>query len=58
MTLRTAAPKPAKPSPKQDKGRLEKLAEHIDPPGREIPDRDLKDPGRMTPKAPPTDNRS
>lgn len=58
MTLPPAKQKPLKSHTKPEKGRLEKFAEQVDPPGREIPDRDLKDPGRMTPNAPPTDNRS
>jgi hypothetical protein len=43
---------------KPEEGRLEKIAHVIDPPSSEIRDRDLNDPGRMTPGAPPTDNRS
>lgn len=37
---------------------LERLAKLIDPPGREVPDEDLKDPGRMTPGQNRVDNRS
>jgi hypothetical protein len=37
---------------------LEGLARAIDPPGSEVGDKELKDPGRMTPGAPPVDNRS
>lgn len=42
----------------KQEGKLEQLAKAIDPPGREVDERDLKDPGRMTPDAPPVDNRS
>lgn len=42
----------------KDNTRLERIASRIDPPGREVRDEDLKDPGRMTPGAPPADNRS
>lgn len=42
----------------KDNTRLENIASKIDPPGRDVSDEDLKDPGRMTPGAPPTDNRS
>ncbi|HEY0844965.1 MAG TPA: hypothetical protein VGE12_06335 [Noviherbaspirillum sp.] len=50
--------------PERDKRRdedntgLERIASKIAPPGHEVSDEDLKDPGRMTPGAPPTDNRS
>jgi hypothetical protein len=37
---------------------LEELAKKVDPPGREVSDDELKDPGRMTTGAPPVDNRS
>ena len=47
-----------KPAGKPEKSRLEKIAQAIDPSGREISNQDLSDPGRMTPGAPPTDNRS
>lgn len=50
--------KPNKPEPDLAKTKLGELARKIDPPSREIPDQDLKDPGRMTPSAPSTDNRS
>jgi hypothetical protein len=43
---------------KEDDSLLEDLARAIDPPGREVSDEELKDPGRMTPGAPPVDNRS
>lgn len=56
--------KPHQPLPEQqDKNKnnndtvLERLARAIDPPSREIPDEDILDPGRMTPKS-PTDNRT
>lgn len=42
----------------KDNTRLENIASKIDPPGRELKDEDLQDPGRMTPGAQPTDNRS
>lgn len=58
MTIPLPKQKPVKPNTKPEKGRLEKFAEQVDPPGREILDSDLKDPGRMTANAPPTDNRS
>lgn len=58
MTTPPSKQKPAKPAPRHEQGRLEKLAQKIDPPSREIPDSDMKDPGRMTPGAPPVDNRS
>lgn len=38
--------------------RLEKLISKVEPPGREVSDEDILDPGRMTPGAPPVDNRS
>ena len=44
------------PDPKDSK--LERIAKQIVPPSQEISSDDLKDPGRMTPAAPPTDNRS
>lgn len=37
---------------------LERTAKKNDPPGRDASDDDLRDPGRMTPDAPPADNRS
>lgn len=39
-------------------GKLEHIAKTIDPPGNEVDGQDLNDPGRMTPGAPPVDNRS
>jgi len=48
----------ANPQPDSKDSKLERLAKQIDPPGRDVTDDDLKDPGRMTPGAPPTDNRS
>lgn len=38
--------------------KAEKAARVIDPPGHEVKDEDILDPGRMTPGAPPVDNRS
>lgn len=43
---------------KPKEGRLEKIARVIDPIAPDLRDQDLSDPGRMTPGAPPTDNRS
>ena len=37
---------------------LERLVKHIEPPGREVTDDDVKDPGRMTPGQKHVDNRS
>ncbi len=48
----------AQTQPDRDDSKLEQLARKIDPPGREVSDEELKDPGRMTPGSPPTDNRS
>ncbi|NEX60538.1 hypothetical protein [Noviherbaspirillum galbum] len=45
-------------NPSPSDSRLENLAKRIDPPGREVTDDDLKDPGRMTPDSTRTDNRS
>lgn len=42
--------------PKDSK--LERIAKQIVPPSQDVTNDDLKDPGRMTPAAPPTDNRS
>lgn len=50
--------KPVKPESDLAKTKLGKLARDIDPPSREIPDKDIKDPGRMTPDVPSTENRS
>jgi hypothetical protein len=52
-------PVPANPeNVKEGDGTLERLAKVIDPPGNEVDGQDLNDPGRMTPGAPPVDNRS
>jgi hypothetical protein len=48
----------ANPAPNKNDTALERLAKHVDPPGREVSDEDLKNPGQMTPGAPPVDNRS
>jgi hypothetical protein len=53
---RKAAPNPDKHD--KDDSILERAARKIAPPSNEVSDDDLKDPGRMTPGAPPTDNRS
>lgn len=44
-------------NPQRD-GALEHLARHIDPPGREIDDEELRDPGKNIPSSPVVDNRS
>lgn len=44
--------------PDKNESVLDRIAKTIDPPGREVSTDDLKDPGRMTPGAPPVDNRS
>lgn len=50
---------PLKPGEEDEYGtRLEKALSKIEPPGREVPDKDIFDPGSMTPGAPPADNRS
>ncbi|WP_334189141.1 hypothetical protein [Noviherbaspirillum sp.] len=52
---------PIHPNPENVKdgdGKLERIAKVIDPPGNEVDGQDLNDPGRMTPGAPPVDNRS
>ncbi len=50
---------PLKPGDEDEYGtRLEKVLSKIEPPGREVPDHDITDPGSMTPDAPPVDNRS
>jgi hypothetical protein len=50
---------PLKPGEEDEYGtRLEKAASKIVPPSNEISDEDIFDPGRMTPGAPPVDNRS
>lgn len=55
-------PKPhdhkANNEPDKEDTKLERIAKKIDPPGREVTDDDLKNPGGMTPGATPTDNRS
>lgn len=48
----------ANTQPDRQDSKLERLVKHIEPPGHDVTDDDLKDPGRMTPGAPPTDNRS
>ncbi|MDB5798363.1 MAG: hypothetical protein JWP36_2265 [Paucimonas sp.] len=52
----------SQPQPKDraegDKSVLDRMARTIDPPSREIDDESLRDPGRATPGAPPTENRS
>lgn len=49
---------PADQEKTQQDGRLERFARKIDPSGREVDERDLKDPGNMTPESLPADNRS
>jgi hypothetical protein len=44
--------------PRPEDTALERIARKIVPPSTEVDDEDLKNPGRMTPKSPPTDNRS
>jgi len=44
--------------PEKDEGNLERMAKKIDPPGKEITNEDLRNPGATTPDATPTDNRS
>jgi hypothetical protein len=48
----------ANTQPDREDSKLERIVKHIEPPGRDVTDDDLKDPGRMTPGATPTDNRS
>jgi hypothetical protein len=48
----------ANTQPDRQDSKLERLVKHIEPPGRDVTDDDLKDPGRMTPDANRTDNRS
>ncbi len=43
---------------KPSDGKLERIAKTIAPPSNEVDGQDLNDPGRMTPGAPPVDNRS
>lgn len=42
----------------QDDSALERIAKTIAPPSHEVSDDELKDPGKMTPGAPPTKNKS
>jgi hypothetical protein len=42
----------------QDDSVLERIAKTIAPPSHEVSDDELKDPGKMTPDAPPTKNKS
>ncbi len=42
----------------QDDSVLERIAKTIAPPSHEVSDDELKDPGKMTPGAPPTKNKS
>lgn len=37
---------------------VERIARKIVPPSTEVSDDELSNPGKMTPEAPPTDNRS
>jgi hypothetical protein len=48
----------ANTQPDEHDSKLERIVKQIVPPSHEVTDDDLKDPGRMTPAAPPTDNRS
>lgn len=48
----------ANTEPDKHDSKLERIVKTIDPPGRDVTDDDLKDPGEMTPNATPTDNRS
>jgi hypothetical protein len=48
----------AKTQPDRHDSKLERVVKQVEPPGREVTDDDLKDPGRMTPGSVPTDNRS
>jgi len=45
-------------SGKPDDNIIERTAKRIVPPSTDVDDEDIKDPGRMTPEASPTDNRS
>lgn len=50
---------PSRPSEDDEYAtRLEKVVSKIEPPGHEVKDEDILDPGHMTPGAPPVDNRS
>lgn len=44
--------------PDQNDSTLDRIARTIDPSSHEVSDDDPRDPGRMTPDSPPTDNRS
>jgi hypothetical protein len=44
--------------PERREGRMERLVRKAEPTGHRISDDELRDPGRMTPDSPPTDNRS
>lgn len=48
----------ANTEPDSHDNRLERIVKHIEPPGRDVTDDDLRDPGRMTPDPKPVDNRS
>jgi hypothetical protein len=48
----------ANQEPDEQDTKLERIVKKIVPPSHEVTDDDLKDPGGMTPDAPPTDNRS
>jgi hypothetical protein len=58
ITPQERRPHEAITQPDRPDSKLERLVKHIEPPGRDVTDDDLKDPGRMTPKSTPTDNRS
>lgn len=45
-------------SVKSDDNIVERTAKRIVPPGTDVDNKDIEDPGRMTPDASPTDNRS
>lgn len=47
-----------KTPPDSEDGKLERLVKHIEPSWHDVTDEDIKDRGRMTPAAPPTDNRT
>jgi hypothetical protein len=51
-----SSPPPDQPQPGDNA--VERAARKIVPPSTEVSDDELKDPGRMTPGAPPADNRS
>lgn len=48
----------ANTEPDKKDSTVERIVKKVEPPGRDVTDDDLRDPGRMTPGAPPTDNRS